>query len=120
MFGLKARQLVYLLILLILVLAAWQIVPVYFQRFQFTDFVGAEVKFAVSKRANVKKVRSNILDEARRAQIPITAADVHITRRGPTFTVEIDYKLPVDLGVYQFQWPSHVKIAGDIFDDDRH
>jgi hypothetical protein len=117
MFGLRSRHLLMLLVLAAAVLAAVQLVPAYFQRFQFADFVNQEVKFAVSKRKTAQKVRTEILAEAKDFGIPIAIQDVHITRRGPTFTVEIDYDLPVDLWVYELKWPSHVKVSGEMFDD---
>jgi hypothetical protein len=117
MFGLKTRHVVMLVVLAAAVLAAIQIIPIYFQRFQFADFVNQEVKFAVNKRKTAQKVRTEILEEAKNSGVPVKTEDIHITRRGPTFTVEIDYDFPVDLSVYRFQWPSHVKVSGEMFDD---
>jgi hypothetical protein len=105
-----------LLVLAAAVMAAIQIVPVYFQRFQFADFVNQEVKFAVSKRKTAQKVRTEILEEAKNSGVPVTTQDIHITRRGPTFTVEIDYDFTVDLWVYLYKWPSHVKVSGEMFE----
>jgi len=117
MFGLKTRHLFMLLVLAAVVLAASRLVPVYFQRFQFADFVNQEVKFAVSKRKTAQKVRTEILEEAKAMGVPVGTQDIHITRRGPTFTVEIDYDFPVDLWVTEYKWPSHVKVSGEMFDD---
>ena len=52
------------------------------------------------------------------AKLPITADMVHITRKGPTFTVVIDYQLPVDFYLYEYIWPAHVEAFGEMFEDD--
>jgi hypothetical protein len=60
------------------------------------------------------------VDLAKEYDIPITARDIHIERRGPSFTVVFDYQLPVDLRVYHFQLPGHVNGGGEIFENDRN
>jgi len=120
MFGLKSRQLFFIVFAAAVVYVATQFIGVYYRAFQFSDFVYQEVKFASSKRKSTEKVRASIADEARSANIPVKPRDIHITKRGPSFSVEIDYSLTVDLRVYQYVWPQHVVTAGPLFEDDRN
>src|SRR2546423_3722243 len=101
MFGLKSRQIFFLLVLAAAIYAGTQFIPVYFRAYQFSDFVYSEVKFAASSRTTMGKMRTDILDEARASEIPITARDIRITKHGPTFTLQIEYQLPVDLRFYR-------------------
>jgi hypothetical protein len=120
MFGLKSRQLFYILLTVATVYVASQFIAVYYRAFQFQDFVYQEVKFASSKRKPTEKIRASIADEAKSSDIPIVPRDIHITKRGPTFSVEIDYALTVDLHFYRYVWPQHVVTAGPLFENDRN
>jgi hypothetical protein len=120
MFGLKSRQLFYILFFAAIVYVSAKVIAVYSRSFQFSDFVYQEVKFASSKRKTTEKVKDSIVEEAKSANIPVKARDVHITKRGPSFSVEIDYSLTVDLRVYQYVWPFHVITAGPLFENDRN
>ena len=120
MFGLKSRQLFFVLFTAAVVYVAAQFGAVYYRAFQFQDFVYQEVRFASSKRKPTEKVRASIADEAKNWDIPVMPRDIHITKRGPSFSVEIDYSLIVDLRVHQFVWPQHVVTAGPLFEDDRN
>ena len=120
MFGLKSRQLFFILFTVAAVYVATKFIAVYYRAFQFSDFVYQEVKFASSKRKSTEKVKASIADEAKNWDIPVKPRDIHITKRGPSFSVEIDYSLIVDLRVHQFDWPQHVVTAGPLFEDDRN
>jgi hypothetical protein len=120
MFGLKSRQLFFIVFTIALVYVAVQCIAVYYRAFQFSDFVYQEVKFASSKRKSTEKVKASIADEAKNWDIPVKPRDIHVTKRGPSFSVEIDYSLVVDLRVHQFTWPQHVATAGPLFEDDRN
>jgi hypothetical protein len=120
MFGLKSRQLFFILFTAALVYVAAQFIAVYYRAFQFSDFVYQEVKFASSKRKSTEKIKASIVDEAKNWEIPIIPRDIHITKRGPSFSVEINYSLIVDIRIHQFNWPQHVATAGPLFEDDRN
>jgi len=120
MFGLKSRQLFFIVFFAAVVYVASQFIVVYYHAFQFSDFVIQEVKFAASKRKPTEKIRDSISDEARSSNIPVRPRDIHITKRGPTFSVEINYSLTVDLHFYQYVWPQHVLTAGPLFENDRN
>jgi len=120
MFGLKARQVFFIVFFAAAAYVGFQFITVYYHSFQFSDFVYQEVKFAASKRKSTEKVRASIADEARNTNIPVKPRDIHITKRGPSFSLEIDYLLIVDLRVYQHKWPQHVVTAGPLFEDDRN
>jgi len=49
-------------------------------------------------------------------EIPITAKDVKITKRGLTFSVDIDYSWPIDLRLHKYDMEFHVSETGEIPD----
>ena len=72
MFGLKGRQVVILVLLVILLFAGAQYAPAYFAAFQFGDYVRQEVKYAASSRKTADTIRADILQKAKDLGIPIT------------------------------------------------
>ena len=117
MFGLNGRQIFILLVLIALLFAGTQYVPAYFAAFQFDDFIRQEVKFAVTNRKTPEKIRVNILEKANELGIPLTAKDVHITKRGPAFTVDVEYHLPINLKVYKHELVFHPQESGEVFEN---
>ena len=116
MLGLTPRRLFYIAFIVAVVFLARQYVPPYFSRFQFGDDVRQVVKYAAASRKDVDAVRREILQLAREEGIDITNKDIQITKRGPSFTVEVDYSWPIDLRVYQYELQFHVSEHGEIFE----
>ena len=116
MFGLSGRQIFLLLLLVFAFYAGSQFIPAYFHAFQFNDFIKQEVKFALSARRTPEDVRQHIVDEAKDLEIPIDARSVLISKRGPAFTVEFDYNIPIDLRVYKRDLNFHVSETGELFE----
>ena len=117
MFGLSGRQFFLLLILAAFLFAGSQYVPAYFSAFQLDDFVRQEVKFAASTRKTPENVRRSIVERAEELHIPITANDVQITRRGPAFQLDLEYRFPIDLKVYKHELVFHSSESGETFEN---
>ena len=73
----------------------------YFAAFQFNDYVRQEVKYAAASRKTVDVLRADILAKAKELGIPLTKNDIRITKRGPSFTLDVEYRWPIDLKVYK-------------------
>jgi hypothetical protein len=116
MFGLNAKQLLMLLLLIVALFAGSQVIPAYFHAFQFNDFIRQEVKFAVAAKRTTEQIRTRIVDKSKEYKINVGPRDIHITRRGPSFTVELDYVIPIDLRVWRKDWAFHVSESGELFD----
>ena len=117
MFGLSGRQIFILLILAALLFAATQYVPAYFAAFQFNDFVRQEVKYAASSKKTADALRTEIFDKAGDLGIPLTKKDIRITRTGPSFTLEVDYRWPINMKVYRHELSFHTAASGEIFEN---
>jgi hypothetical protein len=117
MFGLRGRHLLILSILLVLTFAAAQYVPAYVSAFQFNDYVRQQVKYAGTSRKTADRLRDEILQKAKEFTIPLTKRDIRITRRGPSFTLEMEYRWPIDMKVYGHELVFHTSYTGEIFEN---
>ena len=116
MFGLNAKQLFMLLLLIVALFAGSQIIPAYFHAFQLNDFIQQEVKFAVAEKRTTEQIRTRIVAKASEFGIAMSPREIHITRRGPAFTVELDYIIAIDLRFYHRDLSFHVSESGELFD----
>jgi hypothetical protein len=117
MFGLSGRQIFFLLILAALLFAGTQYGPAYMSAFQFNDYVRQEVKYAASSRKTPDTLREGILQKATELGIPLTRKDIKVTRRGPSFTLQVDYRWPIDLKVYRHEIVFHTSQTGELFEN---
>src|SRR5712691_11216216 len=115
MFGLSGRQIFILLVLIVCLFAATQYVPAYYAAFQFNDFIRQEVKFAVTNRKTAERLRIDISQKAAELGIPLKPRDIHITRRGPAFTLELEYHWPINMRVYRHELVFHASESGEVF-----
>jgi hypothetical protein len=117
MFGLSGRQIFILLVLVGLLFAGTQYGPAYFAAFQFNDYIHQEVTFAVTNRKSPEMLRGEIVQKADDLGIKVMPKDIHITRRGPAFTLELEYHWPIDLKVYKHELVFHSLESGEIFEN---
>jgi hypothetical protein len=115
MFGLTPKRIAAIAFVLAVIYLAREYVPPYYARFQFGDAVRQTVKYAAASRKDTEAVRREILSSAEEAGVPITAADIKITKRGPSFNVDINYSWPIDLKFKKYELPFHVSESGEIF-----
>jgi len=115
MLGLNLRRLIYILILVAIILLARQYIPAYFSRFQFGDDVRQTVKYASAQHQDPETVKKEILRIAEEDGVPVGPENIALTRRGFSFTVDIDYTWPIDLKVYAHELPFHISESGEVF-----
>jgi hypothetical protein len=119
MFGLSGRQIFILLLLAAMIYAVMQYFPPYYTSFQFNDYIRQEVKYAITARRTPITVRDRIVSKAEELGIDVSERDIKITRRGPSFQLELEYAFPIDLLVYQHDLVFHSNESGEVFDDPR-
>ena len=117
MFGLTSRQIFILLTFVVLLFVGAQYVAAYFTSYQFNDFIRQEVKYAASSRKTADALRTDVFEKASELGIPIKKDDIRITRRGPSFTLEVDYHWPIDLKVYHHELLFHTSHSGELFEN---
>lgn len=118
MFGLSGRKLLFLLLLVALVLAGTQYGVGYFNAIQFNDFVRQEVKFAVTSKKSPDTIRASIIMKSKELGIPnITKNDIKIARKGPSFTLDLEYRWPINMRVYKHDLVFRITESGEIFEN---
>jgi hypothetical protein len=117
MFGLSGRQIFILTVLVLLLFAGTQYGPAYFAAFQYNDFIHQEVTFAVTNRKTPERLRTDIVQRGNELGIHVTPKDIHITRRGPAFTVELEYHWPINMRLYHHELVFHSSESGELFDN---
>jgi hypothetical protein len=116
MFGLNAKQWFMLGLLVLALYTGSQVIPAYFNAFTFNDYIKQEVKFAVASRKTTEVIRSKIVEKANELEIAVGPKDIRITKRGPIFTLELDYFIPIDLRFYKRDLAFHVSETGESFE----
>jgi|SRR5687767_2676821 len=116
MFGLTPKRLFFVAFIVAVIFLAKQYVPPLFSRFQFGDSVRQTVKYAGASNKDVEAVRREIVSAAAEYGLDIKPKDVQFTKRGPSFTVDIEYSWPIDLRFHQHELQFHVSETGEIFE----
>ena len=116
MFGLNPKKLFSLLLLIVLVFAGVQYGRAYITKYLFDDAVRQSVKYAAANRKGTEDVRREVFAKAEELGIEIGPKDIHITKRGPAFTLELEYAWTVNLRVYQHVLTFPVSENGEMFD----
>jgi hypothetical protein len=115
MLGLTPRRLFFIAVIVGILFTGRQYVPPYFARFQFGDDVRQTVKYAAASHQDPEAVRKEILRIAEDDGVEIGPENVQVTRRGYSFTVDIDYSYPIDLKVYKHTLNFHISESGEVF-----
>ena len=82
--------------------------PIYFHSLQFDDFVKHEAQH-LRMQAPLKKA---LLDEARSYSLPVKESDINFSSNNGVFSVAVDYRVPVDLIVYNHELTFHAAGSG--------
>ena len=117
MFGLRGRQILILSTIVVLIFTATQYFPAYFAAFQFNDYIRQQVKYAASARKTTDTLRDEVLRKATDLGIPLTKEDIRVTKKGPSFTLEVDYRWPIDMKVYRHVLAFHTSQTGELFEN---
>ena len=115
MLALLPRGTAYVLLFAVLAFVGFHYVPIYLHVFQFNDFVRQQVQFAGGSRRSIETVTENILFKAEELGLPVEDDDIKVTRDGPFFTLDLSYKVPVDLRIYQHELEFESSLSGQTF-----
>jgi hypothetical protein len=115
MFGISPKKLFWLVILIVLIFVGVQYGSAYLTKYQFDDAVRQTVKYAASSRKGLEAIRGEVVEKGAELGIEIDPKDVHITKRGPAFTLELQYSTVVNLRVKQHVLTFDISESGEMF-----
>ncbi len=98
----KFKAILVTVILAFMVYAAVRMVPPYVAEYELSDKMQETARFASVNRNSEEQIREAIWKTIEDLQIPATKEDVKVTASGGRVTINVDYKVPIDLMVYKF------------------
>jgi Domain of unknown function (DUF4845) len=98
----KFKAILVTAILVFMVYAAVKMVPPYIAEYELSDKMQETARFASVNRNSEEQIRDAIWKTIEDLQIPATKDDVKVTASGGRVTINVDYKVPIDLMVYKF------------------
>lgn len=96
-----------LLILGFLIFTAVKIVPALFAKYQIQDAIETESRFAIVNHKSEDEVREDVWKKVQELEIPATKESIKVNVQQRDITISLDYSVPVDLKVYQFNMEFH-------------
>jgi hypothetical protein len=115
MFGISPKKLLMFVVFIALLFVGFQYGDVYLTKYQFGDAVRQSVKYAATSRKNTEDVRREVVEKADELGLEIGPKDIHIVKRGPAFTLELEYTATVNLRVTQHVLTFHISEEGETF-----
>ena len=98
----KFKAILVTAILVFMVYAAVKMVPPYVAEYELSDKMLETARFASVNRNSEEQIREAIWKTIEDLQIPASKEDVKVTASGGRVTIDVDYKVPIDLMVYKF------------------
>jgi hypothetical protein len=105
--GSKMNTILTLLILGFLIFTAVKIVPALFAKYQIQDAIETESRFAIVNHKSEDEVREDVWKKVQELEIPATKESIKVNVQQRDITISLDYSVPVDLKVYQFNMEFH-------------
>ena len=108
--GSKLSLLFTLVIVGALIFTAFKIVPVYVVKYQMSDAIETESRFALASypKKNADDIRNDVLKKAQDVGVPVKREDIQVTVTNLGVDISLDYTVPIDLAVYQFTLQFHL------------
>jgi hypothetical protein len=90
-----------------LIFSGVKIIPAYFANFQLQDSMQTEARFAIADHRAVDQIREDIWKKVQELDIPAKKEDIKVSGEQRSVAISLDYVVPVDLRVYQFNLEFH-------------
>jgi len=89
-------------------LALARYTPIYLHSYEFDDFVKQE-----AQKVRVQgPLKDRLVTEAKMYSLPVKPSDINISTNNGVFRVAVDYRVPVDLFVYNHELTFHATGSG--------
>ncbi|HKT46510.1 MAG TPA: hypothetical protein VJP87_03215 [Candidatus Acidoferrales bacterium] len=98
----KLKALIYTVIFVAAIYAAFKTVPAYVSEYQLADKMQEQARFAVVNRYNEDQIRDNVFRMVQDLDIPAKREDIKVVATMAVVKISLDYTVPVDLLVYRF------------------
>jgi|SRR5579872_4942685 len=96
----KLKSVVFALVLLMGIYAAFKLVPPYVSEYQLQDKMQELARFGIVNRYSEEQVRENVFKTVQDLDLPVKREDIKVTVTQATCRISLEYSVPVDLLVY--------------------
>ena len=97
----KLKTFLFLLVFGSLIFVGFKTIPPYVAEYQLADKMTEVARFAVVNRQNEEQIREIIFKTIQDLDIPAPKEAIKVTSTNNLVTIAVDYRVPVDLLVYQ-------------------
>jgi hypothetical protein len=105
--GARLKTFVTLVILAALIFTAIKVIPSYFANYQLQDSMKEEAQFAGPSKKSEDNIRDDVWKKMQELGIPGHKEDIHVVVSGSDTTITLDYTVPIDLKLFQFNLDFH-------------
>jgi hypothetical protein len=83
--------------------------PVLFANYEFQDSIESESRYALTgyPKRSPDDIRNDIYQRSQELGLPVTKESIRLDIGQGSVAIAVDYSIPIDLLVYQFNWPFH-------------
>jgi hypothetical protein len=78
----------------------WQLLPPYYNSYQFQDFVESEARLNSYNTKPEEEIHDGVMKKARELDIPLADKQLKVTRSGAEVAISAEYTIHVDLPLY--------------------
>jgi hypothetical protein len=97
----RLKTVLFLAIFASAIFVGFKTLPAYVAEYQLADKMQETARFAVVQRQSEEQVRETIFKVIQDLNIPCKKEDIKVTTSSSGVTIAVDYRVPVDLIVYQ-------------------
>ncbi len=109
----KVGCIVWLVILALAGLVAYQAIPVKLASAQLYDYMDDQARFGA--RATSSALKASIVKRAKELELPVTTRNVTVNKRGGMIRMECKYTVPVKILGFTYNWDFNLVVDRQIF-----
>jgi hypothetical protein len=105
--GSRLNTVLTLLVVGFLIFSGVKIIPACFANYQLQDSMQTEARFAIADHKGEDQIREDIWKKVQELDIPVKKENIKVSSEQRSVAISLDYVVPVDLRVYQFNLEFH-------------
>jgi len=108
--GARLKMLLVLIVLGSGIFCAIKMIPPYLANYQLQDSMRQVAAYASVTRSQDDQIRDDVEKKVKELGIPANSKDIDVTSISGNVQISVDYSVPIDLTVYQFQLHFHPQV----------
>ena len=97
----RLKAIIYTLILVAGIYAAFKLVPLYVANYELKDKISEQARFAVVNRYTDEQIRDILYKTIQDLDIPAKREDIKVEQTNHGLMISVNYTVPVDFKVYK-------------------